>query len=353
MADKRLVHYDLVRVIAIFAVIVVHTSGSFYRALAPVASFDWQVSNIYSTSGKFSICIFIMVSGMLFLNPKKNVTIAALFRKNILRIAVAFVFWSVAYALFGLHVKIKMNGYQPGYIHSFILDIFNGNYHMWFCYMIIGIYMVIPFLRLITGDEKLMKYFMLLSVIFVSIIPVVQLLPDTVSVPLGLVVTQLKLNFVLGWTGIFVMGYYLSYCSISRKSEIIIYILGVLSLLITIVLNGYMSVRNNQTYEPLYDLTNINILLTAVAVFIFFRLHVSKVEFSERTKKIILNLSECSFGIYFIHVFMIIMFQQYKLDTMLYNAVIAVPVLSAGIFLVSWILIYVFRKIPFARDYLS
>lgn len=353
MADKRLVHYDLVRVIAIFAVIVVHTSGSFYRALAPVASFNWQVSNIYSTSGKFSICIFMMVSGLLFLNPKKNVTIAALFKKNILRIAVAFVFWSIAYALFGLHVKIRMNGYQPAYLHDFFIDLINGNYHMWFCYMIIGIYMVVPFLRLISGDEKLMRYFMLLSVIFVSIIPVVQLLPDTVSVPVSLVVTQLKLNFVLGWTGIFVIGYYLSYCTVSRKAEVIIYVLGILSLLITIAVNGYMSVRNNQTYEPLYDLTNINILLTAVAVFILFRLHVSKVEFSERAKRIILNLSECSFGIYFIHVFLIIVFQQYKLDTMLYNAVIAVPVLSAGVFVVSWILIYVFRKIPFARDYLS
>ena len=78
MAANRMVHYDLVRVIAIFAVIVVHTSGTFYRAIYPVTSFDWQISNIYSTSGKFSICIFMMVSGLLFLNPKKDITIKLL-----------------------------------------------------------------------------------------------------------------------------------------------------------------------------------------------------------------------------------------------------------------------------------
>ncbi len=353
MADKRLVHYDLVRVIAIFAVIVVHTSGTLYRVTAPITSFNWQVSNIYSTSGKFSICIFMMVSGMLFLNPKKDITIKALYRKNILRIVSAFIFWSVAYALFGLWVKIQMNGFSDGYMHSFFIDVVNGNYHMWFCYMIIGIYMIVPFLRLISGNENLMKYYLILSIIFVSIIPVLQQLPDSVSVPVTIVVTQLKLNFVLGWVGIFILGYYLSYCNITKKAEVIIYILGTLSLILTIILNSLLSVRNNQNYEGLYELTNINILLTAMAVFIYFRLHVSKVEFSERSKKFILLLSECSFGVYFVHVFIIILFQQYALAQKLFNAVIAVPVLSAGVFIFSTILIYFFRKIPFARDYLS
>jgi len=353
MAANRMVHYDLVRVIAIFAVIVVHTSGTFYRAIYPVTSFDWQISNIYSTSGKFSICIFMMVSGLLFLNPKKDITIKALYRKNILRIVTAFIFWSLAYALFGLYVRTQMNGFSAGLLHSFFIDTVNGNYHMWFCYMIIGIYMVVPFIRLISGNENLMKYFLLLSIIFVSTIPVLQLLPDAISVPITLVVTQLKINFVLGWVGIFILGYYLSYCTITKKAEVIIYILGILSLIFTIVMNGLLSIRNNQNYEPLYDLTNINILLTAIAVFVYFRLHVSKVEFSERTKKFILLLSECSFGVYFVHVFLITMFQQYGLDKLLYNAVIAVPVLSAGVFIFSTIIIYFFRKIPIARDYLS
>lgn len=353
MANNRLVNYDLVRVIAIFAVVVVHTSGSLYRAVAPVTSLNWQVSNIYSTSGKFSICIFMMVSGMLFLNPKKSIEIKSLYRKNILRIVSAFIFWSAAYALFGLYVKSMMNGFSWSYMYGFFIDFVTGNYHMWFCYMIIGIYMIVPFLRVISSDENLMKYYLILSIIFVSTIPVLQLLPDAVSAPITIVVTQLRLNFVLGWVGIFILGYYLSYCNISKKNEIISYILGVLSLIITIVVNGLMSIRNNQNYEGLYDLTNINILLTAVAVFIFFRLHVSKVEFSERFKKLVLILSECTFGVYFVHVFLIIVFQQYALADKLYNAVIAVPVLSAGIFILSTVIIYFFRKIPFARDYLS
>ncbi len=353
MSGKRLVHYDLVRIIAMFAVIVVHTSGTLYRATAPITSFNWQVSNIYSTSGKFSICIFMMVSGMLFLNPKKSITIKALFQKNILRIVSGFIFWSLAYALFGLWVKSMMNGFSYGYMHGFFIDFVTGNYHMWFCYMIIGIYIIVPFLRLISSDENLMKYFLILSIIFVSTIPVLQQLPNAVSQPITIVVSQLRLNFVLGWVGIFILGYYLSYCNISKKVEIVSYILGILSLVLTIILNSLLSIRYNQSYEGLYELTNINILLTAVAVFIFFRLHVSNVNFSERSQKLILILSECTFGVYFIHVFIIIIFQQYALAQKLHNAVISVPVLSAGVFIFSTIIIYCFRKIPFARDYLS
>ena len=128
-------------------------------------------------------------------------------------------------------------------------------------------------------------------------------------------VTQLRINFVLGWVGIFILGYYLSYCNITKKAETVIYILGVLSLIFTIVVNGVMSVRNNQSYEPLYDLTNINILLTAMAVFVYTRLHVSKVEFSERSQKLILLLSECSFGVYFVHR-LIVLLHLHKIDAL-------------------------------------
>ena len=42
---------------------------------------------------------------------------------------------------------------------------------MWFIYMIIGLYMITPFLKRIVADEKLTRYFLILSFIFALLIP--------------------------------------------------------------------------------------------------------------------------------------------------------------------------------------
>ncbi len=54
------------------------------------------------------------------------------------------------------------------FCNSFI----NGHYHMWFLFMIVGLYLIVPFLlRPIVRDEKLLRYFLLLTLIFTFLLP--------------------------------------------------------------------------------------------------------------------------------------------------------------------------------------
>ena len=42
---------------------------------------------------------------------------------------------------------------------------------MWFLFMIVGLYLIVPFLRPIVRDEKLLRYFLLLTLIFTFLLP--------------------------------------------------------------------------------------------------------------------------------------------------------------------------------------
>ena len=64
-----------------------------------VNTFEWNAINVYSGLARFAVPIFVMISGALFLDPKKDIPIRKIYSKYILRIVIAFVFWSVVYAV--------------------------------------------------------------------------------------------------------------------------------------------------------------------------------------------------------------------------------------------------------------
>ena len=58
-------------------------------------------------------------------------------------------------------------------IIKIIGSLIKGHYHLWFVYLIIGLYLIVPLLRLWVNDtnKKYVEYFIILSIIFTYIIP--------------------------------------------------------------------------------------------------------------------------------------------------------------------------------------
>lgn len=70
--SERLLDIDFVRVIACFAVILIHVSSDYVEFLN-VNSYVWWVANFYDSISRFCVPIFIMVSGAILLDrePEK------------------------------------------------------------------------------------------------------------------------------------------------------------------------------------------------------------------------------------------------------------------------------------------
>lgn len=348
---NRIFYVDLLRVVAIFFVILLHVAAINWSYIAgldwynvPLDSWLWKVSNFYSSIGRFCVPVFFMISGMFFLDPNYNLSLEKLFKKNILRIVTAYIFWS---ALYAVTVSWLVFSHTGQFTVTFLLErFFLGNYHLWFLYAIIGLYLIVPFLRLITVHNKLLKYFLLLSLIFAIIIPTLQLFaPFTKTKE---ITDDISLYFVMGYVFYFMLGYYLANINTAPYKFIYI-ILGIIGALSTTILTYVSSVQANYPDGRFLNYLVFSNVLLSVAVFLFFKDFIGKLSFKEKNIKVILLFSNFAFGMYLCHDFFVKIFTGM---VAMFDPVLSIPLVTIVVFLCSFIVVAVLNKIPVLNKYI-
>ena len=96
--DGRVAYADLLRVLATFGVVVIHVCSIWFYDVG-VSSAAWSVYNVYDGLVRWCVPLFVMLSGMFMLDPKKGLTLPGLFFRNILRVCTALVVWGALYAI--------------------------------------------------------------------------------------------------------------------------------------------------------------------------------------------------------------------------------------------------------------
>lgn len=135
-------HYnwiDFLRVFAIFLVIIVHSTEPFY--LGGPGSQISSLSNAYWVSffdsfARACVPLFVIASSYLLL-PLSQET-SQFFKRRLIRVVIPFIVWTAVYALLWGNPS-----------ENFYSLLFNFNYaagHLWFVYMLLGIYLIIPVL---------------------------------------------------------------------------------------------------------------------------------------------------------------------------------------------------------------
>lgn len=142
-SSDRIVFLDWLRVIACFAVILVHAIEPFYLG-GPIASkSDALWVTLLDSALRSSVPLFIMASSYL-LFPLKTDT-STFYRKRFTRVLIPYFAWVVLYAflppLFSGH-PTDFAAYFKGVIFNFPMQY--G--HLWFVMMLIGIYFLMPLL---------------------------------------------------------------------------------------------------------------------------------------------------------------------------------------------------------------
>lgn len=343
---RRVIYFDVLRITAIFFVVAVHLSAQHW-ADVDVSSRAWFAFNLYCTTGKWSVPVFVMISGALFLG--RELEIRAILKRYMLRIAAAFAFWSAAYAL---HVRAL---YGITWDETFF-RFFKGHYHMWFLFMIAGLYLITPLLRPIVQNGKLMRYFLLLALIFTFLLPQSAFfcsfaLPQ-VSDLIRTVLLYTYCFFPLGFTVYFVGGYYLSRREFSRREEIVLYCIGAAALLFSIAAPIVLSRAQDAPSDAFYNYNSLNVLLTSVPIFVFAKQHLNFPNMSERALVTLGKLSKYSFGIYLVHPMIIELLQHFGIDTFSCNAFFSVPLLAILVFAVSAALSALLNHIPIVKKYI-
>ena len=340
----RIVYFDYLKVFAAFAVMILHISAQNWYT-TDVNESAWQIYNFFNSMVRWAVPVFVMISGALFLNRKIRLKI--IYSKYILRLVIAFVVWSLVYA-------ILINGSVTHRIESFIM----GYYHMWFILMIAGLYVCLPFIKPIAEKNDRCIYFLILSVIFAFVTPEFLTLANDFgnnmiikgADAVGQNLRNMNMHMVLGYTGYFVLGHYINNISLRKILRVLIYFLGICGFLSTAGLTLLVSLRNQNYCDHYYGYFTINVFFEALAVFVWFKYRTFN---REGMNAFVQRLAKISFGAYLIHVIVIEQLDlQLGLNTLSFHPAISIICIGGLTFIISFIASAILNQIPFINKYI-
>lgn len=342
---NRVIYLDLLRILAAFAVIVIHVSATDWYIL-DVKSYDWLVTNTINGFMRWSVPIFVMISGVFLLNPKYNLTLKKLYFDKILKILLCLLIWGIGY-----HMYDSKNFNIDGVLQGFNNLIHGISYsHLWFLYMLVGLYIVTPIIRtfLKSASKRDIEYWLLIWIIYGIFITygIKTFLPD--FIPL---LKKFDINILVGYLGFFIAGYYFSNYDISEKLKKIIYSSGIIILIISLLYGNYQSVitGNKVIY---FDVFSPGTVIITLAIFIYFKNKVGSSLKRKRIENIIKRTGSLTFGIYLIHFLVIKVLNKFGIAPDIFNPLLSIWFISTLTFIISAFIIYVMSKIPIVNKYL-
>lgn len=300
---SRNISLDIVRVVAIFAVVMIHTSA-FCLMSYERGTWEFTVGNIFDSVSRLGVPLFVMISGALMLDETRTVTVRNILCKNVKNILLLLFFWSFLYAVV-FRIILPLQAGNSVRLRTFLENVLFGYYHLWYLYMIVGLYLATPFLRAFVKKENTSLVLLFLAIALVS-----QYVPTVCTTLSALTdvwprfkeltyisrfANQFKLGFFGQYAAYYVMGWYIVHVGIpSIRKKYALFCAGILSLVFTILL-----VQATGEYSNAYSNQNLLIFLYSSGVFLLLTSIRWQINGPIRTG--ILLLSKLSFGIYVVH----------------------------------------------------
>lgn len=344
---NRMIHYDLLRILAAFSVVMLHSAAQFWYTL-DIYGADWLIANSYDAVFRFGVPIFVMISGALFLNPAYRLDTKRLYQHNILRILIIYVVWSCVY---GLRDCIVLGVTGAGW-KVVVREMISGRYHLWFLPMLTGLYIILPVLKswLEHAEKRNVEYFLGLFLVFQIGSETLRAL--TVTDELHGILDIIQIELVCSYAGYFVLGYYLTYYQIDGKLRKGIYICTIPAILCNILLGNYLAHRAGEPVGAIYDSFGVFTFVIVAALFLFFKEVVGQRSFGKRSSKWIREVSADTLGIYVMHIGVIENFERIGIHSMMLPNLIGIPLYAAFCFGLCMVAAAILRRIPVVGRYL-
>lgn len=346
--SKYIFSADVIRAIAIFGVVIIHTANSVYARLDFFGGISWFFAIFLESLSRASIPLFIMLSGYLILG--KDESFEKSLKRILTRVLIPLVIWTVFY--------MWWNGGNPSIVHidkSIFLLLFSGRvFHLYFLSIIIGLYAFSSLIRnylynLSVNSQKFFLWFFLIA--------------GVVEVFLEFIFQRCTSESIFSmwipYTGYFVAGYLIGNRKIvfSNLKTYFALGIGVFSTIGFNYLHYYLHLHGKNFLEGQTCLTyytdyylSVNVVLFSVAAFIILlNLNYSKIE-NTKFGNFIKSVARSSFAIYLIHIAVIdILSSKYKIFDPIAPAWLYVLIKWITIFGVSYLLSFILIKIPIIK----
>lgn len=335
---KHIDQFSWIRIIACFAIILLHSlfaSNVYFEETITDSELLW--STMWENLLMWAVPCFLMITGVLLLDPEKELTAGTIYRKYLKRVVLALVVFTLIFQILGY----LMEGEQT-IIAGWLTDLFLGRSwaHMWYLYLMIGIYLMMPFYRMIVkaADPKLLDLLIVLIFLFTSVTSIFRAfgvepafyIPTTIVYPLYVFAGyRLYHRPVPTWAAVF---------------AVILSTAGIVALTYlrfrTGVLLDIAVSEQDANLDYLFDYYSPLVVVQSAGMFSLLNMIPAKAD------GFIKSLDACTFGIYLIHMIGIHAIMKWAgFDPYSYGP-FAFIIMAALLFAASFVITWLIRKIP-------
>jgi len=331
--DTTRLHWvDFLRVLATFLVVLAHVDlwGSPPR----------QAQLFYYVLSRVGVPFFFMISGYLLLGKQEGV--GEFLKKRAWKILVPFLAWSVLYDVFW-NQSFVSTGFTLEAVLKMFIRILRGPRagHLWFFYPLIGLYLFTPILRLFVAKAKQSDLYYFIG-LWSFAVPVLYILNEFTPLKVGF-----DLQFATGYVGYFLLGLVFGRLELTPRllwSAICIFLT---SFVFTYAVHYFnLPPQNNETVFRSYP--SLNVVLMSVAAFLLVRVAGGRI--TSRFVPALTLFSQTSFGIYLVHLFVMnwaaLGWKALGFSTEVGPSALVIPLVALAVFLISFLITYILRKIP-------
>nr|WP_302596276.1 acyltransferase [uncultured Cellulosilyticum sp.] len=346
---EREYNLDLLRIIAALFVIIIHV---IVRPLVisfeqPYHSIDFLICSGIKGFVQTAVPIFVLLSGAFILTQNKNKNFSYFYKKTFTKIILPTLIAAIIYYYFSLvlqvikdHLGNTISSTAYNWLPIKILFA-SPFYHLWYMYMLIGLYLAVPLL--IKLKERLgEKWFFIIGIML--LIMAIFIEPYNRSI--------WPIRFI-NYLGYFILGHSIHYYKdyfrakwLFLSTYLIASILATIMTYFIVIHHTFSDINKSLMF---YDNLSPFMIVSSLSLYLFFLNLPSK-----RSK--IHRFTKHTFNIYILHAGILMLIDQ-TLNNILHisiNVIIYIPLLSLIIFILSYIgslllnkLIYKFQALRF------
>ena len=325
------------RNLATFCVILLHASSTLVKNFEKIQIETWTAANFIDSCTRFCVPIFVMISGALLL--KSSDSLFQFLNKRMKRIIIPLLFWSIIYFGWRIHWeeisldRISLIKYTENSI------IRGASYHLWYLYMIIGLYLFIPIIKPFVQKAKKRELEFFLGIWLLTL-----LLTYIPNKPYP----NIELMYFSNYLGYLILGFYLDqFFSPTSKNRWFGLFLFLIGLGITFFGTQILSLRINNFDKTLFHYLTFNVALMSAGIFLFFKTVKAK------TTPLLSLLDKNSFGIYFVHAMLLSVILNWipysSFEESVISAVLYILSIALLNLIISFIFIFLGSKIPILK----
>ncbi len=301
----------------------------------------WKTALVFEVICYWAVPVFIMLSGATLIKYRERYDTKTFFKKRFMKILIPWIIWSFVLYIVNNYKNINILQFEKDFLYCRIESIY------WFFPLILYLYFLIPVLSIIADKEenrKMLKAIFLFIFIFRAVI-------YPICIIFNVEFPKVFNDFLSqnAYIMFLILGYLLSTTNLPKKKRIIIYILGVLSMIIRYCYTYYFSIKEGKLNRDLFDYCSFVSVLLAISVFVF----IKNVKWEKILGKLHINpntlakISSCSFGVYLIHI--LIKTQLTKLLNLNPYSIAYRTVGVIVLYIICVSIVWVIKKIPIVR----